>query len=170
MVDVPIDADDRTSAQGLFNYADSYLGSAYALKEAGPQVLFPDSPVRFLLYHSAELHLKAFLRAGGLSVEDLHAKGHNFSKLIPAARRFGLGLDRECEGVLIYGQRSGDVIESRYIRTGARRWFDTKTLGKCAADVRRAVRLHPIRLGQISLWGEATGVTDDRWERAWGLS
>lgn len=163
------DTDERTSAQGLFNYADSYLGSAHALKEADPRVLFPDSPVRFLLYHSAELHLKAFLRAAGLSVDDLHAKGHSFSKLIPAARQFGLDLDRECERVLIYGQRSGDVIESRYIRTGLRRWFETDTLGKCAASVRRAVRLHPTRVDQIVLWGEASGVIDDDWERAWGL-
>lgn len=163
------DANDLTSAQGLFNYADTYLGSAHALKEANPRVLFPDSPVRFLLYHSAELHLKAFLRAAGLSVADLHAKGHSFSKLIPAARQFGLGLGRECEDVLIYGQRTGDVIESRYIRTGARRWVETDTLGKCAAGVRRAVRLHPTRRDQIALWGESSGVIDDRWERAWGL-
>jgi hypothetical protein len=166
----PNDADERTSAQGLFNYADSYLGSAYALKAASPQILFPDSPVRFLLYHSAELHLKAFLRAAAMTVEELKERGHSFSKLIPAARDRGLGLDRGCEAVLIYGQRTGDVIGSRYIQTGIRRWFETDTLGQCAASVRRAVRLHPKRIGQIALWGEASGVVDDRWERAWGLS
>jgi len=165
----PNDADERTSAQGLFNYADSYLGSAHALKAARLKVLFPESPVRFLLYHSAELHLKAFLRAAGMTVEDLQKRGHSFSKLIPAARDQGLGLDRGCEEVLIYGQRAGDVIESRYIRTGLRRWIETDTLGGCAASVRRAVRLHPKRVGQITLWGEASGHVDDRWERAWGL-
>ena len=166
----PNDADERTSAQGLFNYADSYLGSAHALKSATPQILFPDSPVRFLLYHAAELHLKAFLRAAGMTVEELQARGHSFSKLIQAARARGLGLDRPSEAVLLYGQRTGDVIDSRYIRTGFRGSFETDALGQCAAKVRRVVRLHPKRIGKIILWGEASGTVDDRWERAWGLS
>jgi len=165
----PDDADARTSAQGLFNYADAYLGSAHALKAADVRVLFPDSPVRFLLYHAAELHLKAFLRAAGMTVDELRVKGHRFTKLIAAARGHGLGLDRGCEAALIYGQRTGDVIDSRYIRTGFRQWIETDALGQCAASVRRAVRLHPKRIGHIALWGEATGIVDDRWERAWGV-
>lgn len=164
------DVNERTNAQGLFNYGDSYLGSAHALKAADVDVPFVDSPVRFLLYHSAELHLKAFLRAAGMTVEELQAKGHSFTKLIQSARERGLGLDRSCEEVLVYGQRTGDVIESRYLKTGFRRWFATDALGLCAATVRQAVRLSPKRVGHIVLRGEGADVTDDHWERAWGLS
>jgi HEPN domain-containing protein len=163
------DVNARTTAQGLFNYGDAYLGSAHALKDANAQVIFPDAPVRFLLYHAAEMHLKSFLRAAGMTVAELHERGHKFSRLIPAARGHGLGLDRESEALLLYGQRTGDIIESRYIRTGPRRYFETDTLGRCAASVRRAVRLNPQRVGHVVLWGEQTGIIDDRWERAWGL-
>lgn len=129
--------DDRTTAQGLFNYADSYLGVAHAAWVAQPKVPFPDEPVRFLLYHAAELHLKAFLRCAGTTVDDLREVGHRFTKLIGAARTHKLWQHSECEAVLIYGQRTGDVIDSRYVRTGYRRWYDTETLGRCAASVRK---------------------------------
>lgn len=169
MTAIADDQDARTTAQGLFNFGDSFLAAAHAVWSNQLAVSFPESPVRFLLYHAAELHLKAFLRCGGLSVTDLEKKGHQFTKLIGAARRFDLDLDRDWEKVLVYGQRTGDVIESRYIRTGYRRWFDTPTLGQCAASVRKAVRTHPLRPRHIVLLGEKAGIVDDRWERAWGL-
>jgi hypothetical protein len=163
------DKNERTTAQGLFNYGDAYLASAHSLRASKPNVVFADAPVRFLLYQAAELHLKAFLRCAGLDVNDLEKKGHQFTKLIAAARDFQLGLDRGCEGVLVYGQRTGDVIGSRYIVTGFRRWFETEDLGKSAASVRRAVRLHSLRLSHIVLRGERDGIVDDHWERAWGI-
>ena len=169
MSEIPDDEEERTTAQGFFNYADSYLGVAHVAWTAQPQVTFPQAPVRFLLYHAAELHLKAFLRCAGVSVSDLKAVGHKFTGLIKAARTSELGLSRDCEDVLVYGQRTRDVIESRYIRTGYRRWYETVTLGRCAALVRRTVRLHPLRSNAIELWGERAEDIDDLWERAWGL-
>lgn len=161
--------DERTNAQGLFNLGDSYLASAHVLWTAGVECSFPDRPVRFLIYHAAELHLKAFLRAAGLTVAQVRKLGHSFSKLIAAARDQGLRVDEVCEHAFVFGEDTDDVMGSRYIRTGYRRWIETKDLGHCAAQIRRAVRIHPMRAAEIMLRGEKAGVVDDGWERAWGV-
>jgi len=162
------DDDARTTAQGLFNYADSYLASAHTLLVAETDVVFPEPPVRALLYHGVELHLKAFLRCAGVSVGELRDYGHKFSRLLPAVRSRGLSLDHESREVLLFGQRTGDVMDARYIRTGYRRWYPTAQLGRCAAKVRQAVRVHPLRAAAgVILRGQATGVVDDGCERAW---
>ena len=158
------DLGSRTSAQGLFNYADSYLGSAHELRAANSDVPFAEEPVRFLLYHAAELHLKAFLRASGMTIDELKAKGHKFSKLTAAAQEIGLGLDAQYVDTLIYGEETGDVMSVRYIITGYRKWIDTPTIALCAGHIRRAVRTHQNRVGHIVLRGEGSGIIDDRWE------
>jgi HEPN domain-containing protein len=162
--------DERTTAQGLFNYGDSYLVSAHLLNDAGLNVAFPESPARFLLYHAAELYLKSYLRCTGIGIEDLKKIGHRFTKLVRAASASGLGLDNSCEAIFVYGERTGDVMDSRYIRTGYRKWYPTELLGKCTAQIRQAVRLSPARKGEIILRGEKTGFVDDACEKAWGVT
>gem|GEM_PF-5328073 len=163
------DPGDRTSAQGLFGYGDSYLASAHSLWKADVRCGFRDSPVRFLIYHAAELHLKAFLRAAGLTHPQVRKLGHSFSKLFEASRDHGLAVDQVCEHAFVFGEDTGDVMDSRYIRTGPRRWIGTSDLGHCAAQIRRAVRLHPKRVDSIILRGEGDGMVDVEWERAWGV-
>ena len=160
---------ERTSATGLFNFGDSYLAAAHVLLKAEVECTFPDRPVRFLIYHAAELHLKAFLRASGLTVAEVRKLGHSFSKLISTARSQGLRIDDVCESAFVFGEDTGDVMDSRYIRTGYRTWIETKDLGHCAAQIRRTVRLHPKRTGSFMIRGENAGEVDDGWERAWDV-
>jgi HEPN domain-containing protein len=170
--DTPRGSDDeedaRTTAQGLFNFGDAYLASARQLLTANLHVPFHDRPIRFMAYHAAELYLKAYLRAAGLTREELLKLGHSFRRLIPAAKKHGLELFPECSRAFKFGEWTGDVIESRYIRVGKGRWVETKDLGHCAAQVRKAVRLHPNRVGHIAVFGQNAGLAN-QWEREWGV-
>jgi hypothetical protein len=158
---MPDDADGRTTAQGLFNQADAYLHSALALSKAELDVAFAESPIRFLLYHAAELYLKAYLRCAGLTVAQVEKKGHKFTKLIGSARCRGLNLDGAAMGALIYGQTTDDVMQTRYVKTGFRRRSETAALRKCVGCVRKAVRTSEARKRHIVLRGERLGITDD---------
>ncbi len=60
--------DERTSAFGLFNYANSYRRSAEYLSKAKVRVSHPHAPITYLFYHAIELYLKSFLRSHGYSV------------------------------------------------------------------------------------------------------
>lgn len=113
------DDDDRTTEMGLFNFAHSYWRSAVALQEAHVKATHPDDPICFLYMHAVELYLKAFLRAQGVSVQDLRDKyGHRLRRLAEAARSDGLQFDDEDTEVVGLIDDL-DVTTVRYIRTGA---------------------------------------------------
>ena len=167
MVDVAAAEDDRTTAQGLFVYADSYLAAADGLWRQNLAYSHAESPIRFALYHAAELYLKAFLRATGMTVQQLRKLEHKFSKLLPAAEARGLNLSAEARHVFEYGQQSHDIIEARYIRNGLRRPIPTVVVARATKSVRAAVREHPARLGHIILRNERLGEFGAELEAQW---
>lgn len=76
--------DDRTTAIGLARYARDYYRSAMAADhdlghDKGYEFSAP-SPVMFLVAHSIELGLKAYLRHQGLSLEEIVNLGHNLER------------------------------------------------------------------------------------------
>ena len=171
MVDVNAPDDDRTTVQGLFVYADAYLASARCLQREGLPYGHSESPIRFMLYHAAELYLKAFLRASGITVARLRALGHKFSRLLPACTERGLALPDASVAALLAGEGGEDVIETRYIRTGFRQQRPTAAaLAEAAISIRRAIREHPARQGHIVLRGEGNGEFGAELEAAWDAS
>ncbi len=73
--------EDRTSAVGLARYARDFFDAAIAADDViGTRPgyeRFAPVPVMFLVAHSIELVLKAYLRTRGLSVGELRKRGHN---------------------------------------------------------------------------------------------
>jgi hypothetical protein len=81
---MPMNEDNRTSAIGLARYARDYFDAAIAADDVignrtGYEIHAPP-PVMFLVAHSIELALKAYLRHQGFSVNDLKKQGHRLDE------------------------------------------------------------------------------------------
>jgi len=61
---------DRTNSMGLWTYAKSYLDAANTVASSADRGLIP-TPAYYLVCHSIELILKAFLRGSGAELEEL---------------------------------------------------------------------------------------------------
>ncbi len=112
---------ERSSPLGFFNVADSYWASGRFLIYHRLDVSHQDNVVRFLLYHSIECFLKAFLRSKGISIHDLANPkkfGHKVSKLSVRARRLGLQFDDKDEEIFKLMSISDTVIRARYFKRG----------------------------------------------------
>jgi HEPN domain-containing protein len=133
------DEDDRTNSMGLFNTAEAYRLSAVALEKTKVKIGRADSPIRFLYYHAIELYLKALLRQKH-SVETIRIKfGHNTDRLVKEAEKLGLSvMDEDCEVFSIMGDTDA-VIETRYIRTGAKTWPTFGALSRTCKSIRESV-------------------------------
>jgi len=75
--------EDRTTAIGLARYAREYHDSAIAADEVigqrnGFEIGAP-APVMFLIAHSVELALKAYLRHRGFGLDSLKKLGHELA-------------------------------------------------------------------------------------------
>lgn len=140
-----IEADDnnRTTAVGLYHYAESYRDSADMLEAHPPEGLIFADPIRFLYFHAIELYLKAFLRSEGISVRALkqHPYGHDLAALHQACAERGLRLPEDAAAV--FGFISAvDPMEARYIRTGATTRYEPEALRKFTGTIREAVANH----------------------------
>ena len=119
--------DDRTSAIGLARYAREYFDAAIAADNAigkGYKIHAPP-PVMFLVAHSIELALKAYLRDQGLSVDDLRERGHRLEECWQLAIKHGVEdhvqLTKEDLSVLQLISDLHASTELRYIQTGFKR-------------------------------------------------
>lgn len=74
----------------LFSLSDEYLEAARILQETPPVQVDYGSATYYLLGHSAELMLKAFLFKHGLSIKDLKKINHDLDKLATLAIENGL--------------------------------------------------------------------------------
>jgi hypothetical protein len=70
----------------LFSLSDEFLEAAKILQETPPVRVGYWSATYYLLGHSAELMLKAFLFKHGLSIKDLKKINHDLEKLATLAR------------------------------------------------------------------------------------
>lgn len=87
-----MDDETRTTAFGLWRYAGDYLAAAKVVRASrGRDDIF--FPAYFLVGHSIELAMKAFLRASGISVAALRSRtyGHDLERLIRESRKRKLG-------------------------------------------------------------------------------
>ena len=112
------DANERTSAVGLYHYALTYRRAADALGTVKLDATHPEAPREFLYYHSIELFLKAYLRNAGLTVMTLKKISHSTGKLEAEYIKHGGELMDEDHEVLEIMEKTDAVAQARYIRTG----------------------------------------------------
>lgn len=88
---------ERTTSIGLARYAKEFLEAALAVDDSvGMQAEYhriPPIPVLYLVGHSIELILKAFLVHKGVTVSDLRSKnyGHDLMRCWAKSIQLGLG-------------------------------------------------------------------------------
>jgi HEPN domain-containing protein len=112
------DDDDRITAMGLYQIAESYRICGSSLVTQLPSVLKSDDPVRFLFFHAIELYLKAVLRSSGASVLQVKTIGHNIEKLIDMTKSSGFALPTDAEQGLVFFADQAAIMETRYLKTG----------------------------------------------------
>lgn len=113
----PETPDDRTTATGLFHYAEAYRTCAEALMRAPPPSLRFEDPMWFLAFHSLELYLKAYLRHSGMTVSAMRKVGHRLTALWDRATAAGLSCELDPRQMM-QALDAGDLIRIRYIETG----------------------------------------------------
>jgi len=94
-----MDDEKSITALGLWRYGNDYLRAAFSVQKQ-PSNVFDEMriksapmPAYFLIGHSIELSLKAFLRARGVSIKVLRSReyGHDLQALLKEARKRKLG-------------------------------------------------------------------------------
>jgi hypothetical protein len=83
----------RTTAMGFWRHAREFADAARAVRVADGSKLRMLLPVLYLLGHSVELSLKAFLLGRGVPIGTLRSReyGHDLAALLKEARRRRLG-------------------------------------------------------------------------------
>jgi hypothetical protein len=133
------DADERTTALGLFNTAEAYRLSAMALQDAEVRHGHANNPVRLLYCHALELYLKALLRQTH-SVKTLRRRfGHSLALLVMEAEALGLAVTDEDREMLALIEDSDVMIEVRFIKTGSKTWATLETLNRTCGSIRDRV-------------------------------
>jgi len=112
------DDDDRTTAMGLYQFAESYRICGSSLVTRLPSILRFDDPVRFLFLHAIELYLKAVLRSSGMSVLQVKTMGHNIQRLLDMSKTSGFALPADAEQGLVFFADQTPIMETRYLKTG----------------------------------------------------
>jgi HEPN domain-containing protein len=78
---------DRTTPRGLWRYANEFFESAVLTRKEKGKFFVPSY---YLICHSLELALKAFLRAKGKHLPFLKRLGHDLEKLVVQAENYGI--------------------------------------------------------------------------------
>lgn len=141
------DDDERTNATGLTRFAYEYLNAAFAVVAAHSRQKVIDRPapvpVLYLLGHSIELSLKAYLRHRGRTVHQLRKAGHDLGKCHRKAKELGLLAvwhpTPEQEAELRVLNALYEAKELEYIRTGMARWPKYEPLEGLAVGLFNAV-------------------------------
>jgi hypothetical protein len=121
---MPGERGERTTATGLWMFAESYRDAANLLAQRASE-LRHQAPIYYLYAHSIELALKAALRAKGVTVEELSSKrlGHDLMKLLAECRNLRLTrrlrLGKRRESILSLLTELNRDHELRYIKTGS---------------------------------------------------
>ena len=142
------DDPERTTPIGLLRYASEYLDAAIIVDDAEGEKpgyeIFAPVVVQYLIGHSIELSLKAFLLARGISLKELRVKyGHQLRELLDLACRHGLDeqvtlSSQERDAVLVLDDLYSSK-ELEYIVTGAKRFPVHGPLESAAIRILRGV-------------------------------
>lgn len=141
--------DELTTAQGLFLQADAYLDAAKRLLQPLSREGHAVLPVRFLLYHAAELYLKSYLRNSGLSVSQVKNLNHKFTSIMDECIDRGFCLATNDYAVLESEQLHDQIFRSRYLVTGSQVQVGVGKLLSAVEGIRFDVRHHPAILDTL---------------------
>jgi hypothetical protein len=95
--------------------------------------------VRYLYFHALELYLKALLRQK-YSVAALEKKfGHKTNQIVQEVQALGLTVEDQDAALLSLMGNTDLVIESRYIKTGAKTWPTLDALERTSKNIRDRV-------------------------------
>jgi hypothetical protein len=136
-----LNQEDRTTAVGLWMFADSYAEAAKHLADTTD--LRHKAPIYFLYAHAIELAFKAFLRTHGASLDDLKCVGHSLPALMERARAQGLDqgtLDENGLKLLGLLDAYSHDHEFRYIKTGFKKLPNLNALHEVASRMLSATR------------------------------
>jgi len=138
-----MDLEDRTTATGLWMYADTYRRAAKHLAET-TELRF-SAPIYFLYSHAIELVLKAYLRAHGATLDDLRRFGHRLPGLLRRVHSRGLDLGASAEkasGLIAMLDLYNQNHEFRYIVIGYKTLPELKEVEEVTAGLLGATRAH----------------------------
>lgn len=142
-----IELEDRTTAIGLARYAREFFAASDGADEAighgkGYEIIAP-APVMFLVAHSMELALKAYLRHRGFTVKQITGIGHDLIKCWQAAVENGIEdhveLTEEDLGILGLINNLHASTQLRYIQTGFKEYPVFGPLEKVASKLLDAI-------------------------------
>lgn len=74
--------DERTSAQGLLNYAKEYYSAYELIQGQQPDFVKFFAVKYYLLCHSLELTMKAWLKKKGATYKQIKSMGHDLEKIM----------------------------------------------------------------------------------------
>ena len=163
--------DERTTAQGLFLQADAYLDAARRLLNPISREGHAVMPIRFLLYHSAEIYLKSYLRNSGMTVVQIKKLGHRFVSIMDECISRGLSIAVDDYAVFESEQTHDQIFRSRYLVTGVQTHVGVWPLLTAVEGVRFDVRHHPSILSALIFrpWDQPQDIATRthllRWER-----
>lgn len=119
---------DRTNSMGLWTYARYYLLAAEKLSQSNEISI----PAYYLVSHSIELALKAFLMGSGFPLQKLKNMGHDLEKALRCCDSLGLSSycnfsDEQKFAIKLINQHY-ETKELEYIKTGYKQYPQIKLL------------------------------------------
>ena len=134
---------DRTNSMGLWTYAKAYLDAAKTVVSTSDKELVP-TPVYYLVCHSIELILKAFLRGSGEELEGLKKIGHDLNRCLNKAEKKGINqyycfTQSQKEAIDLINDYYGSK-ELEYISTGSKTFPKYKILDEIADGLLASLR------------------------------
>jgi len=134
---------DKTNSMGLWTYANNYLDAARVLVSSSDRDLVP-TPAYYLICHSIELTLKAYLRGSGEELKRLRKIGHNLNQCLSKAGEKGLAqyhcLKPSQEKAVSLINDYYESKELEYISTGFKTLPTYKVLDEVADELLLSLR------------------------------
>lgn len=94
------DGNGSQDHETLYSLSIEFLEAARVLHATPPTRISYSSIIYYLLGHSAELSLKAFLKQRGQSIDELKRIGHNLEELVKQAMKTGLTKNTSLSNVI----------------------------------------------------------------------
>lgn len=151
------DREARTTATGLWRFADEYRLAAETVQAASGDKF--SAPAMYLIAHSVELGLKAFLRSRGATLGDLMDAGHSLQDLYDEAMRRHLQWLWPEAGMAAETIQQLDEVNRnhamRYIINGSTKAPQWWTVSACAFGLVKTLQRHCLRRTFGRMGGDA---------------
>lgn len=106
-------------------------------------------PIRFLLYHAAEIYLKSYLRVSGMPVASIKKLNHRFTAIMDECVQHGLHLAQTDYAVIESEQKHDQIFRSRYLKTGTQFQVGVGPLLQAVEGIRFDIRHHPAMIANL---------------------